>query len=165
MHVRKHLQTGPAVLGAAGLLVGVIAAAQETTVEHSRTDHSTKIEAHLEKKFTVRLDAKPHENFRCKVNVTLDYLQKNDIVQVEAIITNQDCAASSGRYTVAIRVLDADNNSVEHEFQETWQRVDDQQIVTTTSYPIGKNVDLRRVRAKNLSCTCVEPIIQESNEP
>ena len=86
-------------------------------------------------------------------------------VQVDAIITNQDCAASSGSYTVAIRVLDADNNSVEHEFEETWQRVDDQQIVTTTSYPIGKNVDLRRVRARNLSCTCVEPIIQESNEP
>ena len=165
MHVRKHIQTVPAVLGAAGLFIGAIAAAQETTVEHSRTDHSTKIEAHLEKKFTVRLDAKPHENFRCKVNVTLDYLQQNDTAQVDAIITNQDCAASSGSYTVAIRVLDADKNSIEYEFEETWQRVDDRQIVTSTSYPIGKNVDLRRVRARNLSCTCVEPIIQESNEP
>ena len=148
---------------AAGLLLCGTAIAQNSSVNHSKTDQTTRIEARVEKPYTVTLEAKPHEVFRCKVNVTVDYLQKNDVVHVESVVTNNDCGASSGTYVIAIRYIDENQDSREIEFQESWQRTDDQPVTYVNEYPIGNNVDLRRVRAKKLSCTCVEPIEQQAD--
>lgn len=150
-------------LAAAGLFLCGTVSAQDTTVDQSSTDHTTKIEAHLEKPYTVKIEAKPHENYRCKVNVTVDYLQRNNIAHVESVVTNNDCGASSGTYVIALRFLDESQSSQEIEFKESWQRTDEQSLTLVKEYPIGDNVDLRRVRAKNLSCTCVEPIEQQAD--
>ena len=135
-----------------------VARGQDTTIEQSSTDHSTKIEAHLEKKYTVKLELTPPPTRRCHVRVTMDYLQKNDVAKVDSMLENEDCAASSGSYTVSIRYRDQNNEQQRVEYDETWEREDDQPLTITKDYFAGKNVDITRVQPKNLTCLCAEEL-------
>ena len=59
---------------------------------------------------------------------------------------------ASIRLTVSVR--DENRELKTLEFVEAWQRKDDQPVKFNVSYPIGDNVDLVSVRARQLRCTC-----------
>lgn len=93
---------------------------------------------------------------RCSADISLSYAQKNTIADVDGMIEYNDCAASSGDYTVAVTIRDEGGVLQTMEFIETWQRSDDQAVLIQTGYPIPENVDLIRVRTKLIHCVCAD---------
>ena len=128
----------------AGLAVLTLACAAIPAAQSQQT---------AEKTFTIPLEIKEHQRY-CKAKVTLEYSQYNTEAGIKGLIENPDCGASSGGYTLAIRVRDDDGNFANFEHEETWGRDDDQPIAFDRRYPIGENVDLIRVRARGITCIC-----------
>lgn len=97
----------------------------------------------------------PSEALRgCTAWVDLEYYQKNTHVYVKSTLTNEQCAASSGSYVIRIRYLPDEGEPDEIEFEETWSRDDDADIVTEKEYYVGENLEVRRVRSSKLKCVC-----------
>jgi hypothetical protein len=137
--------------------------AQDATIEHSRTDQTTKTEAHLGKTYTMKFKLTTTESRRCQVRATMDFFQKNTMAKVDSLLENEDCGASSGSYTVSIRYRDGSGELQRVEYEETWQREDDQPITITKEYFAGDNVDITRVQPKNLRCLCAKAIPNNEN--
>ena len=57
---------------------------------------------------------------------------------------------------LSVRTRDESGEQSTREFPQTWTRDDAQPVLFSTDIPIGENVDLVRVRALNLRCTCAE---------
>jgi len=91
---------------------------------------------------------------RCQALLDLEYYQKNTHAYVKATLTNDHCAASSGSYTIRIRYLPDEGEQSQIEFEETWSRDDDADIVTEKEYFVGENLEIRRVSGTKLRCTC-----------
>lgn len=102
---------------------------------------------------------------KCASQLEIEYLQRGENARVNASLNNADCAASSGEYTIQVQIRDADNQSRKLEFPETWSRDDDATITSTSDYFIGDNVDLVRVKSRNLKCRCTEAVSEDSSEP
>lgn len=100
---------------------------------------------------TIKLE---HRAGGCKANLQLEYWQKGDVAEVETTLTNPECGASSGEYTLQVRYRGDDGEMTTDEYPETWVREDSEPILTTKQYRIGNDVDLVRVRSRNLSCEC-----------
>ena len=83
-----------------------------------------------------------------------EYFQTNTVAVVKSTLSNPDCGASSGEYTLLVRFSDANNEAQSLEYAETWQRADDQDIESRKEYFIGDNVDLVTVRSRKLRCIC-----------
>jgi len=126
-----------------------------TVADAGPQQERTQFEAHSEKTFTVTLEAKPHTLY-CKATTSIEYYQSDDVAKVSGEIANEDCAASSGEYTISIRIQNEEGERADFDFEETWQREDNQTISFKREYPIGKNVDLKRVRARKTRCVCAE---------
>ena len=109
-----------------------------------------------ETKITTTIEVKPLKLVECQADVGVQYHQRNTAARVEGTIENKICAASSGEYTIAIRIKDEAGEPKTLEFRESWQRDDDRPISVATDYPIGANVDLVSVRARSLHCVCAE---------
>ena len=150
-----------AALGLAALVLSDPAYAQETTSEHSGTDESTKIEGHAEEKYTLKITMNPPESHRCQAQLQISYLQQNNVASVESTLNNEDCGASSGSYTVSVRIRDENDELDNIEYEETWQRDDNQPILMKKEYFAGENVDIVRVNTKRLRCTCTDEIPQD----
>jgi len=110
---------------------------------------------HASKKFTVKLEAKPHTQY-CQARAAIEYSQKNDITRVSGEITKEGCTAAGGDYTMAIRYRDENGEVHDLEFEEQWTSDNVSPVTFEADYTIGENVDLVRVRAKRLRCVCVE---------
>lgn len=93
----------------------------------------------------------------CEANLALEYWQKGDQADVEMVLNNAECPASSGEFTIQVRYRTEDGELVTDEYPEEWSRDDDQPIEMSRLYPIGDGVDLIRVRSRRLSCTCTAP--------
>lgn len=130
------------------------AMAQDDFINNSGQQEIMKIEGHTEKRYTMKLEASPATKKYCHVSVNIDYLQKNTDVVVNMTLDNPDCAASSGSYAVAVKFRDANNNSQTVEYEEMWQREDDQQLQKRYSYYVGENVDVIYARVKRPNCVC-----------
>ena len=128
--------------------------AQDDFINSSGQQEAMKLEGHVEKKYVMKLEAPTSATKYCHVSVDITYLQKNTSAVVDVVLENPDCAASSGSYTVAVRVRDDNNKSQTLSFDETWQRDDDQSLETRQDYFIGDNVDLVNVRVRKLKCAC-----------
>lgn len=135
--------------------------AQDPLVDQQSTHETTKIEAHLEKKYTVKLELNPPPTKRCQARLEIEYLQKGAEARVDSNLGNKDCAASSGSYKISIRYRDANGESQTIEFDETWQRDNDQPILASKDYFVGENVDITRVRSKSLQCICAEVPVED----
>jgi len=94
---------------------------------------------------------------QCGATATTEYRQANTIARVNGALAISECAAASGGYTVIIRVKDESDTEKLLEFNETWQRSDDQDVKFTADYPIGENMYLMSTRIRNLTCTCAAP--------
>lgn len=90
----------------------------------------------------------------CEATIEFAYTQRGALARVEGTIENETCPASSGSFTVSLRTSDDDFEQTTLEFQETWQRDDDQDVSFSRDYAIGDNVDLIRVRSSKSMCKC-----------
>lgn len=94
---------------------------------------------------------------QCGATATTEYRQANTVARVNGALAISDCAAASGTYTVIVRIRDESDAEKLLEFNETWQRSDDQDVKFTADYPIGENMYLMSTRIRNLTCTCAAP--------
>lgn len=92
----------------------------------------------------------------CAAIMELEYIQKNTLASIRVTINNEECAASSGDYKLAVKIRDANGELKTLEFPESWRRQDDQPVEFKGEYPIGENVDLVNVRTKQMHCTCTD---------
>lgn len=139
------------------------AMAQDDFIDSSGQQEMMKIEGHTEKQYTMKLETSPATKKYCHVSVNIDYLRKNTDVIVNMALDNPDCAASSGSYAVAVKFRDENNNSQTVEYEETWQREDDQPLQKRQSYYVGENVDVINARVKRPSCVCAAIPSEESD--
>ena len=149
--------------GSALFCIAYSTLAKDAAIEQSNTVQSNKIETHLEFEHTMTLEMKPPPSHRCQVRVTMDYLQKDTVAKVDSLVENKDCAASSGSFTVSVRIRDENGEMQKVEYDETWQREDDQPITISKEYFAGENVDIIRVQARKLQCLCAE-VLPEDKE-
>ncbi len=103
---------------------------------------------------TVNVAAKPSKT--CAATIAIEYEQRSTMARASGTIENPQCAASRGDYTLIVTVRDANGELTTTEFKEPWQRADDRPVEFVRDYAIGTNVDLVRVRARGLHCTCDE---------
>ncbi len=122
-----------------------------------------KNEGHVEKKYVIKLETTQTTKEYCHVSVDISYLQKSTNVIVDTTLENPDCAASGGSYTVAVKFRDGNSELQTVEYEETWQREDDQPLQSRQEYYMGENVDLINARVKRPKCVCV-PIPTEGTD-
>lgn len=110
-------------------------------------------QSQAERKVTMIFETTEGTNF-CQSNVAIEYQQRDDIASVAGKITVNDCTRASGDFIVSIRIRDESGEVQNIEVAETWQRTDNAPYPFARDYPIGKNVDLVRVRARRAHCIC-----------
>jgi len=109
-----------------------------------------------EQEFKISIEVPALPSAQCEATSVTESHQRNTLARVDSTISIPDCAAASGAFTVALRVRDERGQVNALEFNETWQRGDDQDVHLTADYPIGENVELLSVRVRGLRCTCAE---------
>ena len=109
---------------------------------------------HHEIRYKMTISATPSAEQKCEALIFFEYKQKNTVAVIDSTISNADCAASSGGYTLLVRFKDENNEMQSLEYPETWQRDDDRAIESRKEYFIGDNVDLVTIRSKKLRCVC-----------
>ncbi len=124
----------------------------------SQDSESRSMEIKVSK--TIKLE---HRAGGCKANLQLEYWQKGDVAEVQSVLTNPECAASSGEYTLRVRYRDNDGEVRTDEYPETWSRADAEPIQSKKQYSIGDDVDLVRVRSRGLSCICADEFSSGNN--
>lgn len=115
---------------------------------------TTSSETEKELKFSLELPAA--KLLQCATTVEVEYTQRDTSVSVEGTLDHKDCAASTGEYRLTVSVRDTSGELKRLEFVESWRRADDQPVAFKAEYPIGENVDLVSVRARQLRCTCAD---------
>ena len=147
-------------------LIGLVpmAAAQEPP-NGERSADSTRVTVEKEGTVTrvtvqselaIEIEVPAQTTASCEAALALEYTQRGTIARVEGVIENATCAASAGDYTIAIRVRDENGEITILEFDEPWQRSDDQPVEFLTDYPIGEDVELVGVRSRRLRCVCAD---------
>lgn len=110
----------------------------------------------IEREFTLSLELAAPTVHQCEMGIHSEYFQRDTIVRVEQVISNETCGPSSGHYEIEILVEDDVGETGTLVFSESWQRDSNQAVTITSDYPIGENVELIRLRSRGLSCTCAE---------
>jgi hypothetical protein len=105
--------------------------------------------------FTIQVAA-PDAAPMCVASVSTGYFQANTQARVESTIQIEGCAAASGKYTIAARIRNTAGETETLEFEETFQRADDQTMTLKRDYPIGENVELVNVRTRAVRCECAD---------
>jgi hypothetical protein len=126
------------------------------TTNFTADQERMRVEGQAEKTYTLKLETTQHKLY-CQAPIALQFTQRNTIARVRGTIENDDCGASSGTYTIAVRYKDeaGEVHNVE-QAEEHWQRDDDQPFSFEHEYLIGENVDLIRVRVRKIECVCAE---------
>lgn len=107
----------------------------------------------FEKKVDVTLEYKQKG---CAATLGLEYYQRGTDAHVVSTLKNEQCAASSGSYVLRIRYRPDEGEMGDLEFEETWSRDDEADVVVEKDYYVGENLDIRRVSSAKLRCTCTE---------
>lgn len=116
----------------------------------------TKVVLETETEVSFALELPPPKSAQCAAMVEIEYTQRDTSVSVEGTISHEDCAASHGEHRLTVTVRDQSLELKTLEFVESWQRQNGEPVEFKVSYPIGENVDLVRVRARQLRCTCAD---------
>ncbi len=90
----------------------------------------------------------------CKADLKLEYFQKGVNAHVKSTLSNEQCGASSGNFTVRVQYRDAGGGTKLLEFDETWKRDDDSEVISEKDYFIGDDIDIMRIKSRDLSCQC-----------
>ena len=96
---------------------------------------------------------------QCAATTTTEYQQMDTAAHIDGKLEIADCKTASGAFKIAIRVKDASGAEKLLEFEDTWQRHDNEDVAFTGDYPIGEDTELVSVsvRVRGLSCTCADP--------
>jgi hypothetical protein len=116
----------------------------------------TRTSAKSEKEVTFSLEIPAAETAQCAATIEFSYTQRGSMASVEGTIENEDCGASGGDYELLVSIRNENGELKILEFPESWQRQDDHPVKFASTYPIGENVDLVRVRSAKLKCTCFD---------
>jgi hypothetical protein len=93
---------------------------------------------------------------QCAASTTIEYQQMDTAAHVDGKLEIADCKSASGAFKVAVRAEDASGEEKLLEFDETWQRKDNEEVAFTGDYPIGDDTELVSVRVRGLTCTCAD---------
>jgi hypothetical protein len=110
--------------------------------------------ARTEQELTTTIKLPALQSDACEAGIRFEFSQRGTLARLQGTIENRTCAASTGEYSVAVRIKDAAGEIKTLEFRESWQRADSQAVTFKSDYPIGENVDLLSVRTRSLRCTC-----------
>jgi hypothetical protein len=114
--------------------------------------------------FSVTIEAKTeYATNACMANLEIEYYQKGSSAHVEALLTNDHCAASSGSFVIQIRYSDAEGKYQSKDFPETWARSDSESVVIEKDYFVADDIDVTRVRSRGLYCECVPDEAEDSD--
>ena len=105
-------------------------------------------------KFSLELPALP--GVQCEATAETTYSQRNTVARAETTIEVPECTKASGEMSMVVRIRDASGETRWLDFDEAWQRSDDQDVHLTADYPIGENVELMSVRPRGLRCSCAD---------
>jgi hypothetical protein len=95
---------------------------------------------------------------QCEATTLTEYSQRNNTALVSGTVSISNCpAGTTGGLTLVARVRNDAGDVTPIEFKETWQRADAEDHKFQAEYPIGENVFLQSVRARDLQCTCAAP--------
>lgn len=133
-----------------------LSSASRTRANQCGDDEETAV-VPAEKELALRLGRQAFESARCQATLDIEYVQIDTIAKITGVLHTNDCAASSGEYTIQARIRDQSGEMKALDFSESWQRDDDQPVNLSAEYPIGENVELLRVRSSGLRCQCAEP--------
>lgn len=112
----------------------------------------------IERELTLSLELAAPTVRQCETGIHSEYFQRDTIVRVEQVISNETCGASSGNFEIEALVEDQVGQTETLVFSQSWQREGDEPVEITTDYPIGENVELIRLRSRGLSCTCADAV-------
>jgi len=141
------VRTNTGQLGLLATLLLLAASAGKVSAQEQADDPDMPIQ--------IKMDYQPNA---CRAQLVVEYFQRGDKAHVKTELTNEDCAASAGRYTIRVRIKDGNGEIKSTDYPETWSRSDDASVAKEKDYPIGDDVDLINVRSRNLKCECaVEP--------
>ena len=113
---------------------------------------------------TLTVEVPAPKTAHCATTGSLEYTQRDTIAKVEGQIENQDCAASAGKYTLAVVISDEQHELRTLNFSESWQRNDDKPVKFKADYEIGRNVELVRVKYIQSHCMCTDTSTDESQK-
>lgn len=125
----------------------------EASIKIERSSEHKAEGQEFEKKVGVTLE---YEQKGCAATLGLEYYQKGTDAHVKSTLMNEQCAASSGSYVLRIRYRPDEGEMGEVEYEETWSRDDDADVVVEKDYYVGEDLDIRRVSSAKLRCTCTE---------
>lgn len=114
-----------------------------------------------DKKFTMTFETTKPRDY-CQSSTSIEYQQRNNVAHVTGEITVEGCTHAAGEYTVSIRTRDDNGETRNTDFEETWERSDNQPIAFAKDHDIGDNVDLIRARVRRSSCICSDNADDES---
>ena len=93
----------------------------------------------------------------CTASAALDYFQRDAEAAAEISVDTPHCARASGSLVVEVTIkADAADLPEKLAFAETWKRDDGQPVIMQRRYSIGTNVQLLRIRIRQLTCSCDE---------
>ena len=131
-----------------------LAAAHSVAGEEEDGDKDDSRTATISKTFQIKLESK---SAMCVATAELDYSQRGVEAQVETVVDAKDCDTASGNYVVKVTIRsDADGQARVLDFKESWNRTEGLPFESMRRYPIGDEVELKKVRIRKLSCTCAD---------
>lgn len=125
----------------------------EASIKIERSSEHQAQGQEFEKKVGVTLE---YDQKGCAATLSLEYYQKGTDAHVKSTLKNDQCAASSGSYVLRIRYRPQEGEMDGVEYEETWSRDDDADVIVEKDYFVGKDLDIRRVSSAKLRCTCTE---------
>ncbi len=153
---REHLIAGFFIL-----MLSSSAWSQGAGEASMQIERSTEFKAEgqeFQKKVGVTLE---YQQKGCAATLGLEYYQKGPHAHVKSTLKNEQCAASSGSYVLRVRYIPDEGEMGDVEFEETWARDDDADVVTEKDYYVGNDLEIRRVTSARLKCECTEAQSQE----
>jgi hypothetical protein len=94
---------------------------------------------------------------QCEAGAATEYFQRNTNARVTSTISVATCAAANGAFKVTLRIRDDAGEVKTLDFDESWQRTEQKDVIVAKDYPIGENVELINARVRGLTCTCAAP--------
>jgi len=115
-------------------------------------DLDTANTTEFSKTIEIRLE---HEAGGCQATAAVEYLQRGAEAEVDTCVENAECGASSRDYAIELTIRrEGEPDTEKLRFEETWSRTDAAPVRASRRYAIGDDVDLLRVKVRDLSCTC-----------
>lgn len=133
----------------AGLLIGFLVIPQAHAAKGSKKDGDV-----LEQEITVTMPIPSIQFTSCEAYISFESHQRNMLARVASTIEQKTCKTATGEYELLVTIKDGNGVLQTLTFSETWEQKDDSQVEFSNDYPIGENVTLKRVMARNLRCEC-----------